>query len=170
MLCQNCQQRPATVHLTKIINFEKTELHLCEICAKAAGNELGIMFGTNFSFQNFIAGLLGDGESSIAQKTSLGGEPRCPNCGLTYSDFRNAGLLGCGECYYHFRSGLEPLFKKIHGSATHTGKVPRRTGGKVRIRKEIQDLRRQLQLAIQKEDYEQAASLRDQIRQLEKEL
>jgi protein arginine kinase activator len=89
---------------------------------------------------------------------------------LTFSDFKNSGLLGCGECYRYFQIGLEPLLKKVHGSAAHTGKVPRRTGGKVRIRKEIQDLRRQLQQAIQKEDYEQAANLRDEIRHLEKEL
>lgn len=170
MICQNCQQRPATVHLTKIINFEKTEFHLCEVCAKAAGNELGIMFGTNFSFQNLIAGLLGDGDLEVDQQPNLGGELHCKNCGLTFSDFKTTGLLGCGECYRYFETGLEPLFKKIHGGSAHTGKVPRRTGGKVRIRKEVQDLRTQLQQAVQREDYEQAASLRDKIRQLEKEL
>jgi protein arginine kinase activator len=170
VLCQNCQQRPATVHLTKIVNFAKTEMHLCEVCAKAAGNELGVIFGTNFSFQNLIAGLLGDEELEIQQQPSIGRELKCQNCGLTFSDFKNSGLLGCGECYRYFQIGLEPLLKKVHGSAAHTGKVPRRTGGKVRIRKEIQDLRRQLQQAIQKEDYEQAANLRDEIRHLEKEL
>ena len=170
MLCQNCQQRPATVHLTKIINFAKTEMHLCEVCAKAAGNELGIIFGTNFTFQNLITGLLGDSGLEFDQQPSIGKELSCPNCGLTFSDFRNTGLLGCGECYRHFKNGLEPLLKKIHGSVGHTGKVPRRTGGKVRIRKEIHDFRQQLQQAIGKEDYEQAANLRDKIRQLEKEL
>lgn len=170
MLCQNCQQRPATVHLTKIINFAKTEMHLCEVCAKAAGNELGIIFGTNFTFQNLIAGLLGDSSLELEQQPSIGKGLSCPNCGLTFSDFKNTGLLGCGECYRHFKTGLDPLLKKIHGSITHTGKVPRRTGGKVRIKKEIQDLRNQLQQAIQKENYEQAANLRDKIRQLEKEL
>ncbi len=170
MLCQNCQQHPATVHLTKIINFEKTELHLCEACAKAAGNELGVIFGTNFTFQNLIAGLLGDADLEIDQKPSFSKEMRCQNCGLTFSDFKKTGLLGCGECYHHFKTGLDPLLKKVHGSTTHTGKVPRRTGGKVRIRKEIQDLRYQLQQEIQKENYEKAASLRDEIRQLEKEL
>lgn len=169
MLCQNCQQRPATVHLTKIINFAKTEMHLCEVCAKAAGNELGIIFGTNFTFQNLIAGLLGDSSLELEQQPNIGALS-CPNCGLTFSDFKNTGLLGCGECYRHFKTGLDPLLKKVHGSITHTGKVPRRTGGKVRIKKEIQDLRIQLQQAIQKENYEQAANLRDKIRQLEKEL
>lgn len=170
MLCQNCQQRPATVHLTKIINFAKTEMHLCEVCAKEAGNELGVIFGTNFSFQNLIAGLLGDDSLEIDQQPSIGKELSCPNCGLTFVDFKNSGLLGCGECYRYFQTGLEPLLRKIHSSVAHTGKVPRRTGGKVRIRKEIQDFRHQLQQAIQREDYEHAASLRDEIRKLEKEL
>ena len=170
MLCQNCHQHPATVHLTKIINFEKTELHLCEVCAKAAGNELGVIFGTNLAFPNLIAGLLGDGDLEVDQQPHVGKELRCQNCGLMFSDFKNSGLLGCGECYRHFKTGLEPLLKKVHGSTTHTGKVPRRTGGKVRIRKEIQDLRQQLQQEIQKENYEKAASLRDEIRQLEKGL
>ncbi len=170
MLCQNCQQRPATVHLTKIINFAKTEMHLCEVCAKTAGNELGIIFGTNFTFQNLIAGLLGDSSLELDQQPSIGRELSCQNCGLPFSDFKNTGLLGCGECYRHFKTGLDPLLKKVHGSIAHVGKVPRRTGGKVRIKKEIQDLRNQLQHAVHKEDYEQAANLRDKIRQLEKEL
>ncbi len=170
MFCQRCNERPATVHLTKVINYEKTELHLCEICAKEAGGELGLIFEPNFSFQNLIAGLL-EGEVSVnPQLNSHGREIQCQNCGLTFTDFRRGGLLGCGECYRYFQSGLEPLIKKVHSSARHSGKVPRRTGGKVRIRKEIESLRSQLQSAIKGEDYEKAALLRDEIRLREKEL
>lgn len=170
MFCQRCNERPATVHLTKVINYEKTELHLCEICAKEAGGELGLIFEPNFSFQNLIAGLL-EGEANVnPQLTSHGREVQCQNCGLTFTDFRRGGLLGCGECYRYFQPGLEPLIKKVHGSAKHSGKVPRRTGGKVRIRKEIESLRGQLQNAIKGEDYEKAALLRDEIRLREKEL
>lgn len=169
MLCQNCQQRPATVHLTKVINYEKTELHLCEVCAKSAGGELGLMFEPNFSFQNLIAGLL-EGELNLYQQPSSGKGPSCQNCGLTFFDFKNSGLLGCGDCYRYLKSGLEPLFKRVHGSNHHIGKVPKRTGGRVRIRKEIEDLRSQLQQAIGREDYENAAYLRDEIRRREQEL
>ena len=169
MLCQNCGERPATVHLTKIMNHEKTELHLCEVCAKNVGNELGIVFEPSFNFQNFIAGLL-EGDLNLYQQSNPNQEIVCKNCGLTFSDFMSSGLLGCGECYHYFQSGLEPLLKKLHGSMQHTGKVPKRTGGKVRVRKEISDLRAELQQSISREDYEKAAFLRDEIRRLEAEL
>jgi protein arginine kinase activator len=169
MLCQNCQQKTATVHLTKVIDSDKTELHLCDACAKSAGGELSFMSESSFTFQNLIASLL-DVEWGLYQPPSSDKGVQCPNCGLTFFDFKKSGLLGCGECYRSFKSGLEPLFKKVHGSNRHTGKVPIRTGGKVRIRKEIEDLRSQLQQAIGREDYEKAAMLRDEIRRREQEL
>ncbi len=170
MFCQRCHERPATVHLTKVINYEKTELHLCEICAKEAGSELGMIFEPNFSFQNLIASLL-EGEVTHSQASNIAGrEVQCQNCGLTFTDFRRSGILGCGECYRYFQSGLEPLLKQVHGSNRHTGKVPRRNGGKIRIRKEIEDLRIRLQESIRGEDYEKAATLRDEIRRRENQL
>jgi protein arginine kinase activator len=157
------------VHLTKIMNHEKTEFHLCEVCAKNVGNELGIIFEPSFNFQNFIAGLL-EGDLDLYQQSNPNQEIFCKNCGLTFSDFTNSGLLGCGDCYQHFQTSLEPLLKKVHGSVRHNGKVPKRTGGKVLVRKEIDDLRVELQQSISREDYERAAFLRDEIRRLEKEL
>ena len=168
-MCERCQERPATVHMTKVINFEKTELHLCEVCAKEAGSELGILIEPNFSFQNLIAGLL-EGDLNFYQQPSSARPVCCQSCGLTFSDFRNNGMMGCGECYRYFREGLEPLLKKMHGSASHVGKVPKRTGGKVRLRKEIEDLKRQLQQAVAREDYEKAAHFRDEIRRLQQQL
>jgi protein arginine kinase activator len=151
------------------MNHEKTELHLCEVCAKNVGNELGIIFEPSFNFQNFIAGLL-EGDLNLYQQSNSDQEIYCHNCGLTFSDFTNSGLLGCGDCYHYFQTGLEPLLKKLHGSVRHIGKVPKRTGGKFRVRKEIDDLRKELQQAIGREDYEKAAFLRDEIRRLEAEL
>jgi protein arginine kinase activator len=169
MICQRCQERPATIHLTKVINFEKTEIHLCEVCAKSAGSELGLMVEPNFTFQNLIAGIL-EGEIGMYQQPNASQELVCKNCGLTFSDFRNRGLLGCGECYRYFQSGLEPLLKRVHGSTLHTGKVPKRTGGMVRLRKEIEQLKFQLQQAVNGEEYEKAAQIRDEIRRLQNEL
>lgn len=170
MICQKCQERPATIHLTKVVNFEKTEIHLCEVCAKSAGNELGIMVEPNFTFQNLIAGILESEMGMFQHPNAAPQELHCRNCGLTFSDFRNRGLLGCGECYSSFQTGLEPLLKRVHGSTTHTGKVPRRTGGKVRLRKEMDQLKLQLQRAINGEEYEKAAQIRDEIRRLQNEL
>lgn len=169
MICQRCQERPATIHLTKVVNFEKTEVHLCEVCAKSAGSELGIVIEPNFTFQNLIAGIL-EGEIDKYQHPNKPQELVCKKCGLTFSDFRDRGLLGCGECYTYFQPGLEPLLKRVHGSSTHTGKVPKRTGGKVRVRKEMEQLKYQLQQAINSEEYEKAAQIRDEIRRLQNEL
>lgn len=170
MMCQKCQERPATVHLTKVINYEKTELHLCEVCAKTAGSELGFLFEPSFSFQNLIAGLLENEAFNYLQQPSSGSEVQCDNCGLTFSDFRNGGLLGCGECYRNFQAGLEPLLKRVQGSQNHVGKVPKRTGGRIRIRKEISELKKELQQAIAEENYEKAAQIRDEVRRREQEL
>jgi len=164
------------VHLTKVINNYKTESHLCAVCAKQSGidpgKELGFLFEPNFSFHNLLAGLLEheagghkEGFSSYLETTE-----KCPTCGLTFTDFRKIGLLGCAKCYRIFSESLEPLLRRVHGNITHTGKVPKRTGGKVRLKKEIEDLRRKLQDAIRREAYEEAARLRDEIKAKQEKL
>lgn len=173
MWCERCKERPATVHVTKIVNDQKTEMHLCEVCAHETSSDLGFLFEQNFSFPNLLAGLL-DSESLFPSGV-LGGSPlqqgiKCSFCGLTFSDFRQVGQLGCSECYKGFGPSLDPLLKRIHGSTVHVGKVPRRTGGKVRVRKEIEELRKKLQKAISREAYEEAARIRDEIKAKEKEL
>ena len=113
-------------------------------------------------------------ESEFGPQSALSpyqaGIERCSTCGLTFTDFRQIGLLGCGDCYQAFGRFLGPLFRRVHGHISHTGKVPKRTGGKVRIKKEIEELRRKLQEAIAREAYEEAARLRDEIRAKEEKL
>lgn len=164
MLCQECGKRPATVHLTKIVNGQKTELHLCQECAHEKG-EFEYLLQPAFSFPSMLAGLMGGHElaAPVAQE-------RCPQCGQTYASFAQRGRLGCANCYETFSARLNPLLRRIHGSTKHVGKVPRRTGGLVRVRKEINTLRSDLQKAVDAEDFERAAKLRDQIRTLEKKL
>lgn len=167
MVCQECQLRPATVHFTKIINGEKSEFHLCEQCAREKG---GLMFGQSsggFSLNNLLSGLLSYDPSGIpASSQSL----RCETCGMTYAQFSQVGRFGCADCYKSFASRLDPLLRRIHGSTTHTGKVPERSGGLLKKRKELQELKRQLQQKIQLEQFEDAAILRDRIRALENEI
>src|SRR5690606_25622813 len=175
MWCERCKQRPATVHITQVVNNHKTESHLCVTCAQesgvAPGKELGFLFEPNFSFHNLLTSLM---ESEFGPQSALSpyqaGIERCSTCGLTFTDFRQIGLLGCGECYQAFGRFLGPLFRRVHGHISHTGKVPKRTGGKVRIKKEIEELRRKLQEAIAREAYEEAARLRDEIRAKEEKL
>lgn len=170
MLCQRCQQRDSTVHFTKILNGNKSEIHLCETCARENG-ELMMKTGEHFSFQNLLSGLLGF-EQLGSQSQAVGGgrsaSSRCTTCGLSYQEFADHGRFGCADCYRSFGTRLEPLLRRIHGGATtHTGKVPHRTGGIIRQRKEIESLRQELQQMIQLEHFEEAALLRDRIRELE---
>ncbi|NLW10364.1 MAG: hypothetical protein GX036_11000 [Firmicutes bacterium] len=172
MWCEQCKERPATVHITKVINNHKTEKHLCEVCAQTSGSDLGFLFEPSFSFQKLLTGLL-EGEmgmeEALAPSTMTRGRG-CPVCGLTFSDFRRIGRLGCGDCYTEFGTGLDPLLRRIHGSTVHNGKAPKRTGGAIRVKKEIEQLRKKLKEAIQREAYEEAAKLRDEIRAKEKNM
>ncbi|NPV26959.1 MAG: hypothetical protein HPY81_05765 [Firmicutes bacterium] len=170
MYCEECKKRPATVHVTKIVNNKKTERHLCEYCAREQ-EQIGFGFEPSFSIQKLLASLL-NYEPPTPEGISIAyPEPtKCENCGLTYSQFGQLGKVGCSECYQRFSEKLSPLLRRIHGSARHTGKIPKRTGGAIRLQKEIEHLRQQLQNAIQREEFEQAAQLRDQIRELEKKL
>ncbi|NLY91928.1 MAG: hypothetical protein GX081_10055 [Firmicutes bacterium] len=176
MWCERCKQRPATVHITKVVNNYKTESHLCAACAQESGidpgKELGFLFEPEFSFHNLLAGLLENEVGSQQEGFSpyLETTEKCPTCGLTFTDFRKIGFLGCANCYRIFSDYLEPLLRRVHGNITHTGKVPKRTGGKVRLKKEIEDLRRKLQDAIRREAYEEAAKLRDEIKAKQEKL
>ena len=167
MLCQNCGEKEATVHLTKIINGEKTELFLCEECAEKTG-KISLPNSDPFSFQNLLAGILNpEIESSF---TSTSETLTCDNCGLTYEEFSENGLFGCSDCYQTFGDRLDPLVKRIHGSKSHNGKVPRRRGGDLRIKREIEDLRKDMEEAVASENFERAAEIRDEIHELEEQL
>lgn len=170
MICQLCNKRPANVHVTKIINGVKNELHICEQCAKekeglGISNEIPA-FNTPFSLSNIIAGLMDFPGSSALPYTSTQ-EVKCSGCGLDYEVFKKTGRFGCSQCYVSFGDRLEPLFKRIHGNSQHTGKVPRRTGGIIRIKRDIDKLKYELKRAIENEEYEKAAELRDKIKTLE---
>lgn len=163
MLCDDCKERPASVHITKINNNQKTEKHLCDVCAEKAG-ELSFSTDANFAFQDFLKGMMG---SSLAGLPHQRGEAACPNCGLTYGDFGRSGKIGCGECYTAYGDRLEPLLRRIHGTSTHTGKVPRRGGGKLALRQRLRQMKDELDRYVSREEYEQAAKVRDEIKALE---
>lgn len=171
MLCQECQKKPATVHLTKIVNNNKIEKHLCQSCARDL-EEVNLSFEPAFSFHHLLTGLLGtEGDTSAPGKDAPGeGEVQCGNCKLTYPQFCQIGRFGCSQCYETFDSRLNPLFKRIHGSSLHTGKLPKRVGGTYKIKKQIEELRNELQKKVAAEEFETAARLRDEIRKLEKGL
>lgn len=167
MLCDRCKINPASLHFTTTQNGEKVELHLCERCAKETES---VVF-ENVSFQDFFKGLLNmtmDHPVKVdSQKSSQ--QLRCPNCNMTYKEFNKTGKFGCAECYGTFEPYLENIMKRVHGSTQHNGKVPNRTQGALKIKRELLRMKEQLKNAVEKEEYETAAKLRDQIRDLEKE-
>ncbi|MGE5558616.1 MAG: UvrB/UvrC motif-containing protein [Bacillota bacterium] len=175
MLCDDCRQKPATVHLTRIINNKKEEMHLCEDCAQRHGADFGFAVEPGFSFQHLLSSLLETepslpfAQGQVPGQTKIN-ESRCPGCNLSYAEFKQTGFLGCPRCHDHFYKIIEPFLRKFHGNTRHMGKVPHRTGGVVKIRKEIEQLRQRLQDAVRAEEYERAAQIRDEIRGLEKNL
>ncbi|MHB1128240.1 MAG: UvrB/UvrC motif-containing protein [Bacillota bacterium] len=170
MFCDECKEKPATVHITKIINNQKMELNLCENCAKAYQPPWG--FGIQpFSIHKFLAGLMDmdtTGEETVEYPAK--DQPRCEQCGLTYTQFGQTGRLGCNKCYDYFQDRLQPLLRRIHGTSRHTGKVPQRSGALLRVRKDLEKLRINLKQLIAGEEFEKAAKVRDQIREIEKRL
>ncbi|VAW14247.1 Nucleotide excision repair protein, with UvrB/UvrC motif [hydrothermal vent metagenome] len=158
MQCDICGKKKATVHLTEIVDDQMSEMHLCEVCAKEKSSQVEQQFG----LADLLAGLSDFGKQVKTQETET---LRCPNCSLTYDDFRKFGRLGCSECYDAFKKHLSTLLKKIHGANHHLGKTPLRIPlNEKKLIEQLQELKNQLQMAIQVEDFELAAKLRDEIR------
>ncbi len=170
MLCDECKKRPANVHITKMVNGMKSESHLCEECAKEKG-ELTLTSESKVSFPSLLTGLLQMG-SGIGTPVSIPAHivDGCRNCGMAFSTFASKGFLGCSQCYTQFEPRLDPLIRRIHGNCQHTGKVPKRIGGAAGVVREIESLRRDLAKLVSDEKYEEAATVRDKIKDLEKRL
>lgn len=170
MLCEECKQGPATVHLTKVINNKKYEKNLCSHCAKEDG-ESEFPFEPTYSINNLLAGLLNLDPSAGTRAQKLQYNlPACENCGMSYTEFSRNGRLGCSVCYTYFGKQLEPLLRRIQGGAKHAGKVPSRIGGALMTRGKIQQLRQELLKYISREEFEQAARVRDEIKKLDESL
>lgn len=174
MICQECNERPATLHFTKINNGAKTVFHLCERCAQEKGESFMINAGSGFSINNLLAGLLSmDNSFQPTQKTPVFEEEllQCKECSMTYKQFIEIGKFGCANCYETFKGQVRPLLRRLHsGNWTHNGKIPQRIGGSIHLRKNIEELKNNIKDLISREEFEKAAEVRDQIRSLEKQL
>jgi len=160
MICDICHKNNATVHLTEIINDKVVEMHICQVCAQEKASELN----KHLNISGFL-GSLADMVGGLPQERRL---LKCPSCGFSYGDFKKKGRLGCGKCYETFHGLLLPLLKKIHSATTHTGKAPTSLDKRASGQMKVNDLHQRLRRAIQLEEYEEAAKLRDQIKELEK--
>ena len=183
MLCQNCNENEANVKYTQIVNGVKKEMVLCEECARKMGiGNFKVNMPINFS--NFLGDIFQDYEAMdllpdfIQTKVN-----ECENCKEEYNEFVKTGLLGCPECYDIFQDRLEPIFKNLQGSTRHIGRGIAEANNK-KIEKEetksnkvdpkkdskleqINNLKEELKNAIKEERYEEAAKIRDKIKELE---
>jgi len=160
MICENCGKAQAKVHMTEIVSEnEKREHHLCERCAE----KLGYTIKQHFSLSEVLASL---GAAQLAAREAQVPDVKCPSCGITFAEFQAAGRFGCAEDYDVFSELIEPRLDRFHDSTQHTGKIPR-DGDRARRRgARVRALRSQLREAVEKEDYERAAKLRDEISRL----
>ncbi len=160
MLCECCQQHEATIHVTQVVNGKSRELHLCEHCAEESGlNVQNVM-----SLPEVLFGMAGGPEEDKEAAARS-----CPGCHLRGGDFRKTGRLGCPQCYRTFAKELAPMLAAMHKGSRHAGKVPVHNEGAVPVGydDERDELRRQLAEAIRDERFEEAARLRDRIRELD---
>lgn len=155
--CDKCG-KPATVHLTEITDGQKIEKHLCENCAVSEGITIKVNVPISQLLEDFIL------QGTAAEETAK----VCEVCGIGLSEIRKQGLLGCPNDYDAFAEALEPILRRAHeGGVQHVGKVPRRAGTDQKKATALLRLRAALKAAIVAENYEQAAQLRDRIKEME---
>lgn len=161
-MCCVCNEREATVHLTQIAGDKMQKVDLCEECAR----EKGVNDPAAFSLADLLLGL---GASQEVEKATGRKESACPACGFTHADFKKTGRFGCPACYEHFSDGLSALLKSMHKGVRHVGKVPKRFK---QLKKaldatdRLKAMQRKLAKAVEEENFELAAELRDEIRSL----
>lgn len=166
MQCDHCGDRPAAIHLTQIVNNNVTTVHLCESCAAEKGvhSEASV---AKFPLSDFLASMGKGAASALPPGRDAG---TCDFCGATLDDFRETGRLGCPHCYETFEGHLRTLLRRIHGASRHVGEIyfaPGMQGGPDQVDRLIGDLRDQLRRAVEAENFELAAELRDRLRGLE---
>ncbi len=152
--CDLCS-KPATVHLTQIVNSKIHKVDLCEACAQAKG----VTDPSGFSLADLLL------------KASLNPEPtgndtKCTACGFTAQDFKKTGRFGCPSCYDHFSKMLEPMLETMHKGSSHTGKIPHRAVARKSHYERLTQLETELDQAIKSERYEDAARYRDELTQV----
>ena len=165
MKCSDCGERDGRIHITQIVNNEKVVLYLCKECADKRGFH-SPLDPNPFPLANFLVGMITKAEPGQPPLTSTGPDLVCPTCGLSFDEFSRQGRFGCGRCYKAFRERLQGLLRKIHGSSLHRGKLPPMLSEEGGAIKEQERLEEMLKRAIDEEDFERAADLRDKLKSL----
>jgi len=158
MKCECCHNEEATIHLTQVIDGNVKKLNLCQACALDSGIDLN----SPISITDILLGLGAQSEEGAAAMSAF--DLSCSRCQMTRTEFKKGARLGCPECYKAFMGELNALTKAMHHSAQHVGKIPARQGNKARVTAQIAALQKEIEVAIAKEQYEEAADLRDKIK------
>lgn len=170
MLCQNCKKHEATSHIKSVVNGEYTQLHLCSSCAGKLG--YGDVFsGFGFDLGDFFGNFFSKPKASLASSNTV----RCSKCGMSFEEIVKTGKIGCADCYEKFYEMLLPSIQRIHGKTQHNGKtakVAEHSGDKKEKTKEeiIEELKAEMKVAIEEQNFEKAAELRDKIKGMESEM
>lgn len=175
MQCEICKIKTATVHLTEIVDGQRTESHLCQACAQKEG----VMIKSQLSLSELLSSLIAAHQQADEQ-SGADSQIKCPDCGMTMEKFGKQALLGCPKDYEIFGRSLQPIIEKAHnGNLTHKGKIPpgapqpvlssdtAKDKAEVKNESEIESLKKQLDEAVRAEDYELAAKLRDRLKALQ---
>ena len=172
MLCQKCHKKAASVFISSIINGAETKIYLCNDCAKdypLFDFDMEEPFSIKDIMDKFnVEELKTDSNQlldiDLSKKVQ---EIECPNCSSTYNEYRETGKLGCSKCYETFKDKLKPILKNIYGYTEYIGKAPKINGNHIYINNELKSLKEDLNRAVEKEEYEVAADIRDKIKELE---
>lgn len=166
MQCDQCHSAEATVHLTQVVEQEVRKLHLCPACAKASGLNLDDPVS---AADVLMAGGLPAGPAAGSARAGAPART-CAGCGTTQAQFKKTGRFGCAACYDTFRQELPRLLKSMHRHDRHIGKIPERESEFVRLSADQDRLARELKSAVAREDYLEAARVRDALRDIESNL
>jgi protein arginine kinase activator len=157
MLCNKCNKKEAVVFFTMVDNGQKTELYLCEDCAKES-------VLNSYMFDNFISALLNIENEQNEEENNATSTLKCGKCNLSYEELMKYGKIGCDACYDNFSSVIQPIIKRIHGKEQHMGKIIKSKQHDIKKQQEITILQAKLEEAVRNENYEKAAEYRDLIK------
>jgi protein arginine kinase activator len=165
MKCLNCDAE-ATIFFKEVVEGQLREIRLCEACAAEKGFHLAVEQNKLTIANQFIW----MAENLYPESAAKVGAVQCPACGIRYSQFARTGRLGCADCYGAFEAQLKQILRRVHGATRHHGRAPRGADASTLRRRDLGRLREELNRAVEREEFELAAQLRDRIRRMEEEV
>jgi len=159
MLCDVCKENQATIRLISVVDGQKTERHLCTSCVTKQKLQL-----RTEGVQNILSAFI---SNNVGKKASRNPDLRCSGCGMRFDDVVHLAKMGCAQCYQDFSEQLKPMLLRMHGGLRHTGRVPQNADVSMKAQRRIEQIRREMDMAVVVEDFELAATLRDEIKELE---